>query len=567
MRNRDFYTTRVLADEPGLEVVLVCRYTDAKSLGAYTVRQDYSRFGSGIRGSANAMKLVIIGLLTFGLLAQPCLSQCPADIVPTGNVNGNDLGELLAAWGPCTACRADIDGSGAVDGIDLGIMLGAWGPCLPYVASVSPNQGSTTGGATVSINGNYFLGTTQVRFGNNSSTAIQVISNTLVTAVVPPGSAGAVNVTVTALDGSGAKTGAFSYVQPSIASVSPAAGATTGGALVLISGSYLQQTSAVWFGENPASSFTHVSSSQVLAVAPPGTTGAVAVRLSTSSGILTSPNSFTYVTMVVPEWATAIELEPDPSIVTRPDLRAALRASGYAWRVRDTATQIEMILVPPGTFTMGCSPSLSGACNSDENSPHVVTLTSPFYMGRYEVTQSQWLAQMGSNPSYYQGPSYPNWATLPVEQVSWNSVQLFLSAAGMRLPTEAEWEHAYRAGTTTAFHGFAGTPDGTNDDGLLHLIAWQNVSSGTRSVGQKFGNGFGLHDMSGNVAEWVNDRYSSTYASTPSINPLGHATIYNRVIRGGEFTDAPSDCRASVRSQAFPVSPFSRRGFRAARNP
>jgi formylglycine-generating enzyme required for sulfatase activity len=514
------------------------------------------------------MKRTIVALLAFAFLGQPCLGQCPGDIVPTGNVNGNDLGELLAAWGPCGACPADIDGNGAVDGNDLGILLGAWGPCLPYIASVSPNQGSTAGGATVSINGNYFLGATQVKFGNNASPSIQIVSGTLVTAVVPPGSAGTVNVTVTALSGSGTRSGAFSYVQPSISSVSPEVGATTGGALVLISGAYLQQTSAVWFGKTPASSFTQVSSSQVLAVAPPGTTGSVAVRLSTPSGMLTSPTTFTYVTMVVPAWASAIELEPDPAIVTRPDLRAAIRASGYAWRVRDAATQIEMVLIPPGTFTMGCSPSLSGACNSDENPPHVVTLTSPFYMGRYEVTQGQWLARMGSNPSYYQGPSYPNWATLPVEQVSWNSVQTFMSATGMRLPTEAEWERAYRAGTTTAYHGFAGMPDGTNDDGQLHLIAWQNDSGGTRAVGQKLGNGFGLHDMSGNVDEWVNDRYSSTYyASSPSINPPGHATITNRARRGGEFTDAPSDCRASVRGQALPSSSFPRWGFRAARNP
>jgi formylglycine-generating enzyme required for sulfatase activity len=143
-----------------------------------------------------------------------------------------------------------------------------------------------------------------------------------------------------------------------------------------------------------------------------------------------------------------------------------------------------------------------------------------------------------------------------------------MSATGMRLPTEAEWERAYRAGTTTAYHGFAGMPDGTNDDGQLHLIAWQNDSGGTRAVGQKLGNGFGLHDMSGNVDEWVNDRYSSTYyASSPSINPPGHATITNRARRGGEFTDAPSDCRASVRGQALPSSSFPRWGFRAARNP
>ena len=112
----------------------------------------------------------------------------------------------------------------------------------------------------------------------------------------------------------------------------------------------------------------------------------------------------------------------------------------------------------------------------------------------------------------------------PVEAVSWNTIQGFLSATGMRLPTEAEWEYAYRAGTTTAFHGWAGQPAGTNDDSLVGNIAWYSSNSGgqTRPVGGKAANGFGLHDMAGNVWEWVSDWYgSSYYASSPLEDPQG----------------------------------------------
>jgi formylglycine-generating enzyme required for sulfatase activity len=90
-----------------------------------------------------------------------------------------------------------------------------------------------------------------------------------------------------------------------------------------------------------------------------------------------------------------------------------------------------MLLVPPGTFDMGCSPSNFYACLPHENPVHAVTLTCPFYIGRYEVTQAEWTAKMGSNPSFFQGPDRP------VEKVSWNMIQGFLLSTGLRLPTEA----------------------------------------------------------------------------------------------------------------------------------
>jgi formylglycine-generating enzyme required for sulfatase activity len=233
-----------------------------------------------------------------------------------------------------------------------------------------------------------------------------------------------------------------------------------------------------------------------------------------------------------------------------------------------------MVLIPPGTFQMGCSPSNQYGCGSNETPVHSVTLTNAFYMGRYEVTQAQWTARMGSNPSYFQSPSarvpvgqVPN---RPVEQVSWNTIQGFLSATGMRLPTEAEWEYAYRAGTSTAFHSMPGYPSGTNDDSLLENIAcWYENSLGqTRPVGQFAANGFGLHDMAGNVFEWVNDWYSAEYyASSPSVNPPGPSSGTSRVSRGGSWNAFSDFCWSSYRFSSRPSGARHYFGFRVARNP
>jgi formylglycine-generating enzyme required for sulfatase activity len=278
--------------------------------------------------------------------------------------------------------------------------------------------------------------------------------------------------------------------------------------------------------------------------------------------------------VTVPGWATLIEAYPDPAVVHDASLRAAIAATGLAWRVRDSATQIEMVLIPLGTFQMGCSPSNQYGCNSAENPVHTVTLTQSFYIGRYEVTQSQWTARMGSNPSFFTSASaqvpagqVPN---RPLEQVSWNTIHGFLSATGMRLPTEAEWEYAYRAGTTTAFPSMPGYPSGTNDDTQLGAIAWfgSNSASQTRPVGQKAGNGFGLHDMSGNVWEWVNDWYSGIYyASSPSVDPPGPSSGSFRVLRGGSWDDVSINCRSSERVFIDPSAVYRGVGFRVARAP
>jgi formylglycine-generating enzyme required for sulfatase activity len=208
---------------------------------------------------------------------------------------------------------------------------------------------------------------------------------------------------------------------------------------------------------------------------------------------------------------------------------------------------------------------------------HTVTLTNAFYLGRYEVTQAQWQARMGTNPGFFQWPSsdvpadqVPN---RPVDRVSWNmiaSVGGFMAQTGMRLPTEAEWEWAYRAGTKTAFHGFTGYLNGTNDDTLVGNIAWYGENSNwqTRPVGGKAGNGFGLHDMAGNVWEWVND-WDGSYSAGAQTDPAGPATGSKRVYRGGSWVgNFWAHHRASFRSSLAPDVMYPADiGCRAARSP
>jgi formylglycine-generating enzyme required for sulfatase activity len=292
--------------------------------------------------------------------------------------------------------------------------------------------------------------------------------------------------------------------------------------------------------------------------------------------------------ITVPSWATLIEAYPDPAVVHDATLRAAITATGLAWRVRDDDTQIELVLIPPGTFQMGCSVSNGLLCSGNEGPVHTVTLTNAFYIGRYEVTQAQWQARMGSNPSLWRNPSpevpaseVPN---RPVDTTSWETIQEFLGAhrlkgsgdnPELRLPTEAEWEYAYRAGTTTAYHSLPGHPAGTNDDQLANEIAWWGSCPGcggnsghqTYPVGRKPGNGFGLHDMAGNIYEWVNDWAWAPYPQGPLVDPTGPVTGTTRVLRGGSFADARTNLRSSKRYWSPPNHLSNRYGFRVARNP
>ncbi len=351
---------------------------------------------------------------------------------------------------------------------------------------------------------------------------------------------------------------------PTISTVIPSSGGE--GTAITITGTNYDVFSTVKVGGVAATSVVTVSATSITAVIPLGSLGQKDVVVSTAGGPATATNAFTHTGL----WYTVLEQLPDMAVVTDVVLRDAITATGFAWRVRDNSSNIEMLLIPPGSFTMGCTASLMWGCPSDEDPTHAVTLTSAFYLGRYEVTQAQWTAKMGSNPSFFQGASYPDAAYRPVERVSWNMIASFNTATGMRLPTEAEWEYAYRAQmgtsvTRTAFH------NGTNDDALLGNIAWYYSNSGkqTHAVGGiKVANALGLYDMSGNVFEWVNDWYDSTYySSSPSTNPTGPSSGTSRVLRGGSWSYDSGSCRASERDSTTPVSVSNSVGLRSVRTP
>ncbi|MFM1889685.1 MAG: hypothetical protein RLZZ565_442, partial [Planctomycetota bacterium] len=262
---------------------------------------------------------------------------------------------------------------------------------------------------------------------------------------------------------------------------------------------------------------------------------------------------------VPPAWATVLEWAPDPLVVTDAGLRAEIVATGLPWRVRDTVSQVEMLLVPPGTYDMGCAPlPPTFTCVSDTTPAHEVTLSEAFYLGRYELTQAQWTAVMGNNPSQFLSPERP------VERVSWNQIQGFESATGLRLPTEAEWEYACRAGTQTRYS------NGSNDPESVGAIAWfeGNSNASTRFVGQKAANRLGFHDMHGNVSEWCEDWYSSIYyESSPEIDPPGPEGGTFKVHRGGSWNGSALNVDSSGRGKTGPTITDDRIGVRLARTP
>ena len=531
-----------------------------------------------LQASASSVLLWAVAAALLVAPAAQAQDGCIADIDGDGIVNGNDLATVLVGWGSCVGCAGDVNGNGVVNGEDLAAVLVRWGgTCAPTATGISPDAGPLAGGAVVTITGNNLLNPTSVTFGGTQATIVSSTRNA-VSVLAPARSAGAATIVVTTQGGS-VGAGSFTYYgAPTITGVTPNVGYAGGGSTVTISGTGFYGTPTVRFGKASAVSVTLVSSGVLSAVTPSGAAGTtVSISVETASGATALPNAFAFLSIVVPSWATMVEAMPDPNVITDAALRNEIIATGYAWRVRDNASQIDMLLVPPGTFDMGCSPS-NQSCYPNESPVHTVTLTNAFYMGRYEVTQAQWEATMGSNPSHFQSASaqvpaaeVPN---RPVEQVSWNTIQGFLSSTGLRLPTEAEWEYAYRAGTTTAFHSMPGFPNGTNDDNEVGGIAWWGSYTGgnsggqTRPVGGRAANGLGLHDMAGNVYEWVNDWYSdSYYALSPSTNPPGAATGTSRLFRGGAWGSVVTNLRSSSRVSYGPDFTDFGVGFRVARNP
>ena len=219
---------------------------------------------------------------------------------------------------------------------------------------------------------------------------------------------------------------------------------------------------------------------------------------------------------------------------------------------------ISFVLIPAGTFQMG---SNHGA--DDVKPVHTVRLSQPFYLGIYPVTQRLWEAVMGNNPSHFRGPEHP------VEQVSWDKVQEFIRSVNThegrtryRLPTEAEWEYAARAGAT-------GDYCFGDDVTQLAQYAWykKNAQGTTHPVGQLQPNAWGLYDMHGNVWEWVQDRYErNAYQSrTAVVDPQGPAAVVNRVCRGGSWSHGAISCWSARRLSNAPGYRSARLGFRLLR--
>lgn len=311
-------------------------------------------------------------------------------------------------------------------------------------------------------------------------------------------------------------------------------------------------------------------------------------------------------------WCEVLEEKVDEKVVTDPAFQSAITATGLPWRVRDKASGIEMLLVPPGQFLMGGSAD-DEEVQTNELPAHSVTLSKPFYLGRYEVTREQWsrvmqdispsqaerqsdelvrgvrdgnsivirvsgefqeqngnILQSEANternndvgimsnlvPSDSRADNDDDAAPQTPVLAGWKQTNDFCQKTGLRLPSEAEWEFACRGGVVGPRYG------------KLEQIAWHrgNAAGKDYPVGKKAANPLGFHDMLGNAWEWVGDWYAE-YTRIPKIDPTGPAIGNSRIIRGGYFDFEAGFCRAPLRYRIDSPEKGSQFGFRVARNP
>ncbi len=264
-------------------------------------------------------------------------------------------------------------------------------------------------------------------------------------------------------------------------------------------------------------------------------------------------------------------------------LALLLLVAGLCVQAQDAPKEItnsigmKLVLIPAGTFTMG-SP-VSEKTHSDNELQHDVTISKPYYMGVCEVTQKQWMELMDKNPCAFQGAAGGD--DHPVEQVNYADVLEFLKKlselpeekkAGRvyRLPTEAEWEYACRAGTKTATH--YGDSLSSNDANIKGDKPYGKAPEGptvdkTTKVGSYKPNKFGLYDMHGNVFEWCSDWYDEKYYKTsPKTDPQGPATGEEHVVRGGDWYNMGAVARSAYRHHVTPEVKYWNIGFRAVMN-
>ena len=261
------------------------------------------------------------------------------------------------------------------------------------------------------------------------------------------------------------------------------------------------------------------------------------------------------ITLTKEAMATQQSIVSQPTVAEQPVAQPTVANSdNISIPVKD-GISIDMVRVEAGTFKMGATAEMKNPWVL-EKPTHKVTLTNDYYIGKYEVTQALWQAVMGSNPSYFKGDN------LPVEQVSWNDCQEFLSKLNritgktFRLPTEAEWEYAARGGKKSRGCQYSGSNN-------LSDVAWywDNSGSKTHAVGSKQSNELGIYDMSGNVWEWCQD-WHGRYSKSSQTNPTGATSGSGRVSRGGCWIGDAGLCRSSYRSDDAPDDRNSDLGFR-----
>ena len=244
---------------------------------------------------------------------------------------------------------------------------------------------------------------------------------------------------------------------------------------------------------------------------------------------------------------------------------------------------LKYVWIPPGTFMMGCSPG-NNECYDFEKPPNQVTITKGYWLGQTEVTVRAYKLftegkgrEMPPEPVFEKRPLNPGWGDwyMPIVDVTWDDAQAYCSWAGGRLPREAEWEYAARAGSTTARYGdldeIAWYADNSGRQRLdSERIDFANYDqrlnengNGMHEVGQKRANGLGLFDMLGNVWEWVNDWWDqSYYQNSPSPDPMGPTSGTHRILRGGSWVGGPRDIRVSLRNRRNPGNRDFDLGFR-----
>ena len=247
------------------------------------------------------------------------------------------------------------------------------------------------------------------------------------------------------------------------------------------------------------------------------------------------------ITLTKEAMATQQSIVSQPIVAQQPVVQAPIvHSDNITIPVKD-GVSIDMVRVEAGTFTMGATAEMKDPFE-DEKPTHLVTLTNDYYIGKYEVTQALWKAVMGNNPSYFKGDN------LPVEKVSWDDCQEFISKLNritgktFRLPTEAEWEYAARGGNKSRGYQYSGS------NNLLDVAwFWDNSGHKLHAVGTKQPNELGIYDMSGNAREWCQD-WCGAYSSSSQVNPTGANSGSYRVFRGGYIDNYARECHSSSRN-------------------